>query len=155
MIGHGTLGEAAVDVIPGELGLVAQVLAAAQAVATAAAGPAQPGNAYPLAHGGGRDALTQGVDRAHDLVTENERQLGMLQLAVENVQVGPADAARVNLDPHLSRPGRGCAHPRHPQRASGGFKKHRPHEVRHSRSSPGSAAAPNRPRAVRPPARHA
>ena len=53
LVGHGVLGEAAVEVVAGELGVVAEVLPAAQAVAAGAAGPAQPGDAHQVAHGAG------------------------------------------------------------------------------------------------------
>ncbi len=44
---------------------------------------------------------------ADDLMTENERQLGMRQLAVEDVQVGAADAAGRDLDEDLLGSGSG------------------------------------------------
>ena len=49
VVGHRVLGEAPVDVVAGELGVVAQVLPAAPAVRTGAVGPAQPGHAHQVA----------------------------------------------------------------------------------------------------------
>ena len=40
---------------------------------------------------------------AHDLVARHERQLGLGQLAVDDVQVGPADAAGLDGDEDLAR----------------------------------------------------
>ena len=49
LVGDRQLGVAAVDVVAGEAGAVAEVLAARAAVAALAAGPAQPGHADPVA----------------------------------------------------------------------------------------------------------
>jgi len=62
-----------------------------------AAGPAQPRHA---------DALAAWLHRTHDLVAENPRRVGDRDLAVEHVQVGATDAAR--LYPHQQLPGSGC-----------------------------------------------
>src|SRR3989442_423946 len=49
LVGDGQLGVAAVDVVPGEARVVAQVLAPGSAVAAVAVGPAEPGHAHPVA----------------------------------------------------------------------------------------------------------
>ena len=74
------------------------------------AGTPQPGNADPLAK---RKAFDPGAffdDDADDFVAENERQSGLRQIAVDDVQVGPADAAGPHLEHDLPSPG---AWPRH------------------------------------------
>ena len=42
---------------------------------------------------------------AHDLMAENERELGMVKLAVEDMQVGAAHSAGSDLDEDLAGPG--------------------------------------------------
>ena len=73
LVGDRQLGVAAVEVVAGEAGAVAEVLTAAQAVAARPVRPAEPGHAEPAAVLGDAD----------DLVAEDERQLGVGQLPVE------------------------------------------------------------------------
>src|SRR5581483_419049 len=92
-VGDGVLGVAAVDVISGEAGAVAQVLAIGKAEAAVSAGPAQPGNAYAIAD---REAAHAMADLGHlpgDLMAQYQRQLRIGQLAVEDVEVGAAHGA--------------------------------------------------------------
>ncbi len=101
MVGDGVFRVAAVDLVAGEAGAHAQVFAAALAIGTHAARPADPRHADALA---GRETIDAGADRgddADDLMAEHEGQLGMGQFAVEDVQVGATDAARTNLQEHL------------------------------------------------------
>src|SRR5262249_39616700 len=95
------LGVAAVEVVPVEAGGVTQVLAAAQAVATAAVGPAEPRHPDAIAAGEALRAGPAGGDAADDLVPGNQRQFRPRQLAVDDVQVGAADGAGVNREHHL------------------------------------------------------
>ena len=64
------LGVAAVQLVPGEAGPVAQVLAPGAAVAAGAVRPAEPGDADA---GARREALSTALDRADDLVPDDER----------------------------------------------------------------------------------
>jgi hypothetical protein len=50
----------------------------------------------------GCDPITEGSYRADDLVTRNDGQVRMQQLAVDNVQVGAADATGMNFDHDLA-----------------------------------------------------
>ena len=127
MVGHSELGEAAVDVVTREARVVAEVLAAAGAVAALTVRPAQPGNADAVANG---EALSAGPEPDHnpgDLVPQNERQLGLGQIAVDDVQVGAADAAGVDLDQDLLRPGNGFGDIDQLERLALGFEDHRAH----------------------------
>ena len=94
-VGDGPLGIAAVDVAAGETGTDTQVLAARAAVAALSVGPAEPGDADPATIVGGRD----------DLVAEDDRELGRLDLGVAEVQVGPADATGVDGQAQLGGAG--------------------------------------------------
>ena len=88
-------------------GALAEVLAARAAVAALAAGPAQPRDPDPVA---GREALRPlpRLDHlADDLVAEDQRQLRLGELAVDDVQVGAADAAGDHPDESLPGPGLG------------------------------------------------
>ena len=78
---------AAVDVIAGEAGTVAQVLVAREAVATLAACPAEPGDADP------RSRLVAARTVEHltdDLMPEDEWKLGVSELSVHDVEIGRA-----------------------------------------------------------------
>jgi len=53
------------------------------------------------------EPLAERRHRPDDLVPEHERQLRPSQLSVDDVEVGSADAARVDVQTHLSCPGLG------------------------------------------------
>jgi hypothetical protein len=76
-------------------------------VAALAAGPAQPRHPEALAHPEFGHLLASGRHRPHNLVAEDQGQLGFSQLAVHDVQIGAADAAGPHPDQHLFRAGRG------------------------------------------------
>ena len=97
LVGGGQLRVAAVDVASGEARVDAQVLPVGCAVAAGPVGPAQPGDADALPVLGARD----------DLVAEDDRKLGRLDLAVAQVQIGAADAAGADLQQQLPGPGVG------------------------------------------------
>src|SRR5262249_33963874 len=94
LVGDGPFGVAAVEVVAGEASALAEVLAAAEAVAALAVRPAQPRHAEPAAV----------VRDADDLVARDERRLRPLELTVHDVEVGAADPARQDAQAHL--PGR-------------------------------------------------
>jgi hypothetical protein len=125
----GVLRVAAVQVVAGEARLVAEVLGAGPAEAAGPVGRAHPGDAHALSRAAALD------DLADDLVAGNDRIAARRELSGDDVQVGAADAAGTDLEPHLAggeRRQRGAlehqrvllAHPIAPQ--------HGPDEVRHA-----------------------
>src|SRR5262249_10972896 len=111
------LGVAAVEVVPREVGGVAEVLAAGRAVAACAVGPPEPRDAEPPSVAG----LT------HDLVADDQRQLRMRQLAVGHVKGGAADAAGADAQQHLTLPRFRLRNVRRPERRSRPVEHHCPH----------------------------
>jgi hypothetical protein len=105
LVGDRQLGVTAVAVIAGELGLVAEVLAAGAAVAALAVGPAEPGDTDPGAGLESARALPRAGHGADDLVARHQRQLRLAQLAVEDVEVGAADATGADPDQDLAGAG--------------------------------------------------
>src|SRR5262249_14667857 len=105
------------DVVAGEARTEAEVLAAAPAVRALSARPAQPGDADARALAEVPSADDDGAD---DLVAEDQGQLGTRQLAVGDVEVGPAHAARIDAHEHLAGGGHGIGQLRlsqgHPRR---------------------------------------
>src|SRR5205823_5993417 len=99
LVRDGLLGVTAVEVVAGEAGPVAEVLLPGAAVAAHAVRPTEPWHADTAARGERLAALDH---RAHDLVSEHERELRLVELAVADVQIGAADPARVDAEPHLS-----------------------------------------------------
>ena len=120
LVGDDPLGVAAVDVVAGEAGAVAEVLPAARAEAALAARPAEPGHAEPAAV----------LGLADDLVAGHERQLRTRELAVDDVQVGAADAAGADAEQQLPRRRLGPLELRRPQRRARSVEQHRPHRPR-------------------------
>src|SRR5205085_5878434 len=118
LVGDGVLRVAAVEVVAGEARRVAEVLAPARAVAAGAVRPAEPRDA---------DAAAARLVDADDLVADDERQLRMRKLAVDDVQVGAADAAGEDADEQLTR-GRLRRRPLlEPERAARRVEDHRAH----------------------------
>jgi hypothetical protein len=128
-VGNRKLRVAAVQVVAGEAGAQAEVLAAAAAEAAVAVRPAEPGDADALA-GLELHPFTRGVHDSDDLMAEDERQLRFGQLAVDDVQVGPADAAGLDANANLAVPGLGVRQLHLLQRPAGNVEHQRTHGTR-------------------------
>src|SRR5207244_3352539 len=77
--------------LPGEPVTAAKILADVAAIFAAAAGPAEPGHTNPLADREAVYRFSLLEDGADDLVPEHQRQFRVRKLAVDDVQVGPAN----------------------------------------------------------------
>ena len=111
---HRVLGEAAVHVPAGEERVLAEVLLPAPTEPAGLVGLVQPGDADAVACGerrrarlaARRDDLCAGTERhdlADDLVAGNDGRAVRRQLALQDVQVGAADAAGQHPQEHLAR----------------------------------------------------
>jgi hypothetical protein len=98
-----TLGEAAVTLVAGVASAVAEVLALTLAIAAAPAATAEPRHADPVADGELLDALPMCENTSDDLVSGNERELRLLEFAIDDVQVGATDAAREHIEQQVVR----------------------------------------------------
>ena len=121
------LGEAAVDVVSGEPGLVAEVLVPRGAVPAAATGRAEPRNSDAVPRAEPQGFRTARLHDADDLVPEDERELRLRELAVENVEVGPADRAGRDAEEHLAGTRDRVGNVRGPERTARNVEKHRLH----------------------------
>ncbi len=90
--------EAAIARVTCKKRIVTEVLPIGGAIGTYPAGMAEPGDADPHADCRCADAVAEAVERADDLVTGNDRQLRVGEVAIDGVQVSPADSA--GFDPH-------------------------------------------------------
>jgi hypothetical protein len=61
----------------------------------------EPGHADPIPAGEALDFGPGLIDAAHDLVAWHDRQLGIGQVAVHDVEVGPAHGASLDADTKL------------------------------------------------------
>ena len=84
--------------------MVAQILPVHHAIRTDAAGVAEPRNADTLPHVQVLNAGADRIDPANDLMARNNRNVRVGQFAVDDMQVGAADAACGHLDANLARP---------------------------------------------------
>ncbi|CAN1721236.1 sinapyl alcohol dehydrogenase activity [Hyphomicrobium sp. 1Nfss2.1] len=101
-IGGDVFGIAAIECVSGEFRLVAQVLSTRPAEVAAPAGEAEPGHANALADLESARFRTHRNYAANDLVPGNDAGFWMLQLAVDDVQIGAADAARSDTDEKIA-----------------------------------------------------
>ena len=69
--------------------------------------PAEPGNAYAVADGEAVDPGARLDDHADDLDARGQGKLRVVELAVDDVQVGPADGAGADADEDLVLVGSG------------------------------------------------
>ncbi len=69
-------------------------------MAARSARPAQPRHSDPLTR---KQIFHRIPHLTHDFVTENEGQLWLFEIAIADVQVGPADAALADPDQDLTR----------------------------------------------------
>ena len=98
---------AAVDVPAGERGVRAQVLAPGPALVAGAVAARQPGHARPIADVPVADAGSDGLDAPDDLVAGDDRPLAHRQIALAQLQVRAADAARGDTQQEHPLGGRG------------------------------------------------
>ena len=106
LVGDGVFRIAAVQLIPGEAGVIAQVLTSGETVAANTARVAQPGHSHPVADGKALHARAQLGHGADNFVPGDERQFGLRELAVNDVQIGTADTAGVDAEQQLTASGR-------------------------------------------------
>jgi hypothetical protein len=103
-ISHSVGSEAAVACIAGENRAVAEVLLARRAIATIAARTAEPRDADAPARRQRGHTIAYRLDDAHDLVPRDQRQTGLGQVTINDMQIGSANRAGLDADPNLSRP---------------------------------------------------
>ena len=151
---HGILGVAAVGVIAGEAGRLAEVLLSPGAEAALAAGVPQPGHAHPLAQTNGvprpaRLTSASSVESSSpkspsacgpilsttpdDLMAGDDGHFLLRQVALDDVQIGAADGTATDPNPHFARPRLGDRHVRPSQRGGidrgNAAEEHRFHNV--------------------------
>src|SRR5215469_1582954 len=90
LIGNGELGITPVDLIPGEPGAIAQILTSASAIFANPASPAEPRHSDPVAGYKAVGRLTLLDHNADDFMPGDKRQFGINELAVDDMQIGPA-----------------------------------------------------------------
>ena len=101
--GDGVLGEPAVDGVAAVVLLLAQRLAAVDAVAALAAGVSEPGDRDAFSDRPVGDARAELLDDADSFVAGHERQAGLDgPVAVGGVDVGVTQTARLQVDQHLT-----------------------------------------------------
>src|SRR5207245_10314314 len=91
-------GIAAVARVAGKYRPIAQVRSAAEAIRAGAAGRAEPRDPDALAYGQSCDFRPHGGDAPDDIMAGHDRKLRVWQLAVDHMQIGPADTAGRDLD---------------------------------------------------------
>lgn len=69
-------------------------------------GMTKPRHADPNAGSQARNAWSHNVDPTHDLVARHDRHPNIGQIAVDHMEIGPADTASLDTDADLPRSGR-------------------------------------------------
>src|SRR5262249_21742293 len=107
----------------------AEVLLAAPAVLAGAVRAVQPRHTDPVADRSARAARPERVDASDDLVAGGDRQVGQLEVALDDVEIGAAAPARRDGGAHL--PGTGRRHrPLDELERPGGDRRRRPEHLR-------------------------
>jgi len=97
------------------------------AMRTCPACAAKPRHPGPLAQCQTVDTRAKRVDAPDDLVSQYQWEVGMGELAIENMQIGAADAAGFHLEPHFARSRGGVRQIAEDQRGVLFFQDHRAH----------------------------
>ncbi len=126
-IRHDMRREPAVAGVAGEQRRIAEVFRARAAIGACAAGMAEPGHAGPASHPRRVDARPYCIDDTDDFMPGNQRQLRMIELAVDDMQVRAADGAGFDLQPYLSRARRRIRPLHEDERHPRPFENHRFH----------------------------
>src|SRR5262245_24568748 len=103
--GDGVFGVTAVDQPSGECGILTKILFALAAVFAHAVSLMEPGNAHAVVDLESRHAFSDLRDAPDDLMAGNDGQNLWRQFALDDVQVGAADAADADFDQDLTRAG--------------------------------------------------
>ncbi len=119
-------GVAAVAGKAGEERRVAEIFAPAPAIGAGSVGVAEPGDADPRAELE-VDAFARRLDPADDLVPRHDRQFGIGQFAIDDMQVGAADAAGFDANENLPRSWLGIGTLLHDKRLAGSPEDHGAH----------------------------
>ena len=86
---------------------VAQVFLLAHAIGADAAGRSEPGYANPLANFEILHMGAERIDTPDDFMPRNDGEFRVWQLAIHDVEIGPADAASLHPHAQLARAGDG------------------------------------------------
>jgi len=103
-IGNGFCRKAAVARIAGKEREIAEIFVAGKTIRTMAAGTAKPGNADAHAEGQAFHAAANGIDTADNLMAGDDGQFGIGQIAVDDMEIGAADAAGGDGDTNFAGP---------------------------------------------------
>ena len=87
----------------------------------------EPGDTDLIAHCKLDMAITYGSDASDNLVSGNERKLGVRQVAVDHVEIGAADRARRDFDKHLAATGTRHLPLNRPEGMASSLEHHRLH----------------------------
>jgi hypothetical protein len=103
LIGQRELGVAPIELAAGEPSQVTEVFPAIAAVTTGATRKARPRHTDTVSQRETLDLWAFLDHRPNDFVPRHQRQLGFGQIPIDNMQIGPADAAGVDANQDLLR----------------------------------------------------
>ena len=117
-------GVTAIQGIAGELCRITEIFATARTVVAMATGAAKPRDSHALPKDKTFYLRAFFHHDADDFVTENERQLGLLQIAIDHMQVGAAYTAGMYLEQDFTSSGFGPGQFSQPQRLALRIQNH-------------------------------
>jgi len=126
-VGDRALGVTAIDRIPRNTRFIAQILATGETVTAVTTGMAYPRHADPFTHAETAYSRPHRRNGADDFMARDHRPLWMGQFAVNQVQVGTANTACVDIDQQLARSGHRIWNLQVPQGTPGIVEYHCPH----------------------------
>ena len=145
LVGDSIVGVAPVAIVARERSALAQIPPRRAAEAAGSAGPPEPRHPDPSA---GREPARGGAvlfHDAHDLVSEDQRQLRVGQLTGLDVEIGAAHAAGLDPEEDLVGPGPRSLDPTGHDRFAGPLQHHRVHRIGHADLLPRFTVSSERP----------
>jgi HSP20 family protein len=141
--------KAAVARVAGEARTIAQILMAAPAIGTFAAGVTEPGNADAFAYSERGHIGAECIHPADHLMAGNNWIGNAGQFSINDMQISPAYTAGTHLDPHFAGPGQRIFPWLKPQRRARRRQDHGVHLVRCPHANVSTLHRPTRPNLIR------
>jgi hypothetical protein len=126
---EGEFGVASIQRVTCEASSLAEILSTRSAVSALATGPSQPRDSDAVANVKSLHSFAQPFDPADDFMAGNQGKFGLGQLAIDNVQIGPAYGTRSDAHEHFVRTGISNRHRTSDKWLARGLEDHRVHEA--------------------------
>jgi hypothetical protein len=126
---EGEFGVTPIQRVTCEASSLAEIFSTRSAVSALTTGPSQPRDSDAVANVKTLHSFAKPLDSADNFMAGNQGKFGLGQLAIDNVQIGPAYRTRSDAHEHFVRTGISDRHRTSDKRPARGLEDHRVHEA--------------------------